>query len=238
MNAYRQSPFSNITPVVKNLIIINVIFFIATWVLGSTQVDLVGLLSAFYFNSPLFHPWQIITYMFMHGGLAHIGFNMLGLFFLGPMLEHTMGSKRFLQYYFITGVGALLIEWLVQGIEVHSLIGSFIIQHGDFTMYAGQPGFEKLQEIYRVPVLGASGAIFGLAVALAMLYPNVELYIMFIPIPVKAKYAVTGYVLIELFSGIGQFSGDNVAHFAHLGGALFGFIMIKYWRMQRPNNYF
>jgi membrane associated rhomboid family serine protease len=238
MNAYRQSPFSNLTPVVKNLIIINIIFYVATWVLGNTQVDLVSLFSAFYFNSPRFHPWQIITYMFMHGGLLHIAFNMLGLFFLGPMLEHTMGSKRFLQYYFITGVGALLIQWLVQAVEVHSLIGSFIIPQGDFSLYGGQPVFEKLAEIYNVPVLGASGAIFGLAVALAMLYPNVELYIMFIPVPVKAKYAVTGYILIELFSGVGQFSGDNVAHFAHLGGALFGFIMIKYWRMQRPNNYF
>lgn len=238
MNAYRQSPFSNLTPVVKNLIIINAIFFIATWVLGHTQINLVSLFSAFYFNSARFHPWQIITYMFMHGGFWHIAFNMLGLFFLGPMLENTMGSKRFLQYYFITGVGALIIQWLVQAVELHSLIGSFIIPHGDFTLYGGQPDFEKIAEIYNVPVLGASGAIFGLAVALAMLYPNVELYIMFIPVPVKAKYAVTGYILIELFSGVGQFSGDNVAHFAHLGGALFGFIMIKYWRMQRPNNYF
>jgi membrane associated rhomboid family serine protease len=236
MSAYRQSPFANLTPVVKNLLIINVIFYIATLVLGE-RFSLVEWLSAFYFDSPLSHPWQIITYMFMHGGFWHIAFNMMGLFFLGPMLEYTMGSKRFLQYYFITGVGALLIQWAVQAIELHSMIGAFTVSHGNLAAYAASPDFEKIREIYGVPVLGASGAIFGLAVALAMLYPNVELYIMFIPIPVKAKWAVTGYVAIELFSGIGQFSGDNVAHFAHLGGALFGFIMIKVWRMQRPNNF-
>ena len=236
MSAYRQSPFANLTPVVKNLLIINIIFYIATLVLGD-RFSLVQWLSAFYFDSPLSHPWQIITYMFMHGGLMHIGFNMLGLFFLGPMLEYTMGSKRFLQYYFITGVGALLIQWAVQAVELHSMIGAFTVSHADLSAYAASPDFEKIREIYGVPVLGASGAIFGLAVALAMLYPNVELYIMFIPIPIKAKWAVTGYVAIELFSGIGQFSGDNVAHFAHLGGALFGFIMIKIWRMQRPNNF-
>ncbi len=236
MSAYRQSPFANLTPVVKNLLIINVIFYIATLVLGD-KFSLVQWLSAFYFDSPLSHPWQIITYMFMHGGFMHIAFNMLGLFFLGPMLEYTMGSKRFLQYYFITGVGALLIQWAVQAVELHSMIGAFTASHGNLAAYAASPDFEKIREIYGVPVLGASGAIFGLAVALAMLYPNVELYIMFIPIPIKAKWAVTGYVAIELFSGIGQFSGDNVAHFAHLGGALFGFIMIKIWRLQRPNNF-
>jgi membrane associated rhomboid family serine protease len=235
MATYRQSPFSNLTPVVKNLLIINVIFFIATIILGD-KLNLVLWLSAFYFNSPLSHPWQIITYMFMHGGFMHIGFNMLALFFLGPMLEYTMGSKRFLQYYFITGVGALLIQWVVQAIEVHSMIGTFTIPHGDYTQFQGYAFFDKLEGVYLSPVLGASGAIFGLAVALAMLYPNVELFVMFIPVPIKAKYAVGGYVLLELFSGVGQFSNDHVAHFAHLGGALFGFIMIKIWRMQRPNN--
>ncbi|MEO6850295.1 MAG: rhomboid family intramembrane serine protease, partial [Mucilaginibacter sp.] len=160
MNAYRQSPFSNLTPVVKNLLIINIIFFVGTWLL-SKQVNLEVLFSAFYFNSPYFHPWQIITYMFMHANIVHIGFNMLGLYFLGPMLEYTMGSKRFLQYYFITGVGALLVQWIVQAIEVHNLIGSFIIPHGDYMQFQGYAFYEKLEAIYLVPVLGASGAIFG-----------------------------------------------------------------------------
>jgi membrane associated rhomboid family serine protease len=237
MNAYRQSPFANITPVVKNLLIINVIFFVATLALGS-RLDMVTWLSAYYFNSPLFHPWQIITYMFMHGGWAHIFFNMFALFIFGPTLEYTMGSKRFLQYYFITGVGALLLQWFVQAIEVHNIVGTFIIPHGDPTPYGDYPDYQKLLEIYGGAVLGASGAIFGLLLAFGVLFPNVELMILFIPIPIKAKYAVTGYILIELFSGIGQFSGDNVAHFAHLGGALFGFILLKIWRMQKPNNNF
>jgi rhomboid-like protein len=237
MNAYRQSPFANLTPVVKNLIIINVIFFVATWILGA-RVGMVTWLSAFYFNSPLFHPWQIITYMFMHANIAHIFFNMFALFIFGPTLEYTMGSKRFLQYYFITGVGALILQWFVQAIEVHNIIGTITIPNGDLSPYVGYPDFNKLEEIYGGAVLGASGAIFGLLLAFGMLFPNVELFILFIPIPVKAKYAVAGYILIELFSGIGQFSGDNVAHFAHLGGALFGFILLKIWRMQRPDNFF
>jgi membrane associated rhomboid family serine protease len=237
MNAYRQSPFANLTPVVKNLIIINVIFFAATWILR-TQVNLVELLSAFYFNSEYFHPWQIISYMFMHGGFWHIAFNMLALFFFGPTLEYTMGPKRFLQYYFITGIGAILLQWFVQAIEVHNIIGAFYTYHGDLSPYIGNPDFGKLQEIYYGPVLGASGAIFGLLLAFAVLFPNVELMILFIPVPIKAKYAVAGYMVIELISGVGQFSGDNVAHFAHLGGALFGFVLLKIWRMKSPGNFF
>ena len=127
MNGYNQSPFANLTPVVKNLLIINVIFFIGTYTLGYVGFDMVKWLSAFYFNSPLFHPWQVVSYMFMHAGLAHIFFNMFALFMFGPILEYTMGPKRFLQYYFITGIGALALQMLVQAIEVHGVIGSFTI---------------------------------------------------------------------------------------------------------------
>ena len=237
MSAYRPSPFANLTPVAKNLLIINIIFFVGTFLL-SKVVNLEFYLSAFYFNSPLSHPWQIITYMFMHANIWHIGFNMLGLYFLGPILEYSMGPKRFLQYYFITGVGALLLQWIVQAIQLHGLIGAFYIPHGDYTQFAGEAVYEKIQEIYRIPILGASGAIFGLAVALAVLYPNLEMMILFIPVPVKAKYAVTGYIVIELISGFGQVAGDNVAHFAHLGGALIGFIVLKTWRMKSPGNFY
>lgn len=239
MNTYRSSPFANITPVVKNLIIINIIFYFATWLLGHQNIDLVTLFSAFYFDSHFFKPWQIVTYMFMHdpNHIEHILFNMFALFVFGPPLESTLGSKRFINFYFITGIGALLLQWGVLAIELHNLIGTFTIP--DINAINGSPEYlEKIGQIINGPVLGASGAIFGILVAFAMLFPNVELYIMFIPIPVKAKYVVIAYIAIELFSGFGQFAGDSVAHFAHLGGALFGFIMIKIWGLNRRNNFF
>jgi membrane associated rhomboid family serine protease len=238
MNYYRQSPFANLTPVVKNLLIINVIFFFATWLLAHVGIDLVSNLSAFYFNSPLFKPWQIITYMFMHGGFAHIFFNMFALFMFGPTLENTMGSKRFLNYYFITGIGALILQMAVQAIEVYQIIGSVTIPDGNLAMYQNYAGFEKLDDIYRGAVLGASGAIFGLLLAFGVLFPDVEMMVLPIPIPIKAKWLVTGYMAVELFLGFGQFSGDSVAHFAHLGGALFGFIMLRIWGLHRRNNFY
>lgn len=254
MNAYRQSPFSSLTPVVKNLLIINIIFYIATFILPAVGVNLVELFAVYYFDSPAFKPWQIITYMFMHSPTSffHILFNMFALFSFGPTLEYVMGSKRFFNFYFITGLGALVLQMLVQAIEVHAITGSFSVARDIFQLNAaGQisvnpaafPGIsyediQKLLSIYGSPMLGASGAIFGLLLAFGMLFPNAELFIMFIPVPVKAKYIIPGYILIELFLGVGQFAGDSVAHFAHLGGALFGFILIKLWGLRRPGNFY
>ena len=234
-----QSPFANMPPVVKNLLILNVIFFIATYALGQ-YFDMVQNLSAFYFNSPLFRPWQIITYMFMHGGFQHIFFNMFALFMFGPMLEYTLGSKKFFNYYFITGIGGLVLHMVVQSIEVHAITGTFTIANpsveGSYLQYGAMA--QELYNLYYTPILGASGAIFGLLLAFGMLFPNLEMMILFIPIPIKAKYVVMGYIAIELFAGFGRFSGDSVAHFAHLGGALFGFILLKIWRVQKPNNFY
>src|SRR5579862_9680790 len=228
MNAQRQSPFANLTPVVKNLLIINVIFFIASLVL-SDKIALISTLPVYYFDSPLFRPWQIITYMFMHGGWEHIFFNMFALFMFGPILEYSLGSKRFFNLYFICGIGAIALQMVVQGIQVHGLTGGFTIPNpaveASYFQYGGEQVAVKLYEIYHTPVVGASGAIFGLLVAFGMLYPNMELFLFFIPIPIKAKYIVPGYILIEIWLGIGQYDGDNVAHFAHLGGALLGFLM-------------
>lgn len=238
MSAYRQSPFANLTPVVKNLLIINIIFFIATWILGS-RIDMITLFGGHYFNSSLFRVWQVISYMFMHGSIAHIFFNMFALFMFGPMLEYSIGSKRFFNLYFICGIGAVVIQMLVQALQVHSITGGIIISHPELDSSFLQFGAnaQKLYDIYNTPIVGASGAIFGLLVAFAMLYPNMEMMILFIPVPIKAKYIIPGYILIELWLGIGQYGGDNVAHFAHLGGALFGFVMVKLWRLQRPGNY-
>ncbi|NHA06415.1 rhomboid family intramembrane serine protease [Mucilaginibacter sp. HC2] len=233
-----QSPFANIPPVVKNLLIINVLFFIGTYILGRSGINLELYLSCFYFNSPFFHPWQIVSYMFMHANIQHIFFNMFALFMFGPTIEYTLGSKRFLQYYFITGIGAVILQMIVQSAEVHAIIGTFTIPNLNFGPYVNLAGFEKLKDIYSTPILGASGAIFGVLLAFGYLFPNVEMMVLFIPMPIKAKYLIAGYIVIELIGGFGQFAGDSVAHFAHLGGALFGFIILKFWRVQRPNNFY
>ncbi|MBS1504600.1 MAG: rhomboid family intramembrane serine protease, partial [Bacteroidetes bacterium] len=191
MSTYRQSPFSNISPVVKNLLIINIIFFVATYLLKN-QFDMVRWLSVFYFNSPFFRPWQIVSYMFMHGGIAHIFFNMFALFMFGPIVEYNIGSKRFFNLYFICGIGAILLQWMVQAIEVHNLVGAFTISENQV---ATPDVIEKIKDIYTTPILGASGAIFGLLVVFGMLYPNMELFLFFIPIPIKAKYIVPGYIV-------------------------------------------
>jgi membrane associated rhomboid family serine protease len=236
-----QSPFSNIPPVVKNLLIINIICFIPFLILGEAGYaeKIVANFGVFYFNSPFFKPWQIVTYMFLHGGWAHIFFNMFALFSFGPIVEYSIGSKKFFNLYFICGIGAIVFQMLVQAIEVYHFTGGFTIINPQLNSSFGQYGQivgQKLFDIYTTPIVGASGAIFGLLIAFGMLYPNMELMIMFIPVPVKAKYIIPVYVVIELFMGVGQFGGDNVAHFAHIGGAIIGFIMVKAWGLQKPNN--
>lgn len=232
-----QNPFTNMTPVVKNLLIINIIFFVATFALDTMGINLVQLLSAFYPGSPFFRLWQIVSYMFMHSGFFHIFSNMLGLIMIGPLLEYTFGPKRFLTYYFITGIGALALQYAVQAFEVHQLTGQFFIDTNTYQPINEQQ-MRHLQEIYFAPILGASGAVFGLLIAIFLLYPDVEVYIYFIPIPVKIKYLVPIYVLFELYGGLRQAQGDSVAHFAHLGGALVGFIVIKLWGYRSRNNFY
>jgi rhomboid-like protein len=169
---------------------------------------------------------------------------MFALFSFGPVLEYSLGSKKFLNYYILTGLGALFLQMVVQAIEVYNITGS-IINPGisDIeTFMRSTPGLsqEKLRSLYGLyysPMLGASGAVFGILIAFGMLYPNTELIMFFIPVPIKAKYLIPAYILLELYLGIKQFSGDSVAHFAHLGGALFGFLLIKYWGLRRPGGY-
>jgi membrane associated rhomboid family serine protease len=244
----RLSPFANIPPVVKNLLIINVIFYIATLMFGGPMMTQV--LGVHYFDSPDFRIWQVITYMFMHdySSLFHIMFNMFALYTFGSSIEFIMGSKRFLNFYLITGLGALALQLLVQSFEVYSITGS-AVNDGNFMVdslkrtisfnpdLVSKDQASTLLGIYLTPMVGASGAIFGLLIAFGMLFPNAELFIMFIPVPVKAKYIIPIYVLLELFLGVKQFSGDSVAHFAHLGGALFGFILVKMWHLKRHDNF-
>eukprot|EP01012_Entosiphon_sulcatum_P006954 TRINITY_DN13411_c1_g2_i1.p1 TRINITY_DN13411_c1_g2~~TRINITY_DN13411_c1_g2_i1.p1 ORF type:complete len:238 (+),score=4.14 TRINITY_DN13411_c1_g2_i1:38-751(+) len=228
-----------IPPVVKNLLIINVLFFIGTLVYNANDTyPLVQWFAVYYFDSPSFKIWQPITYMFMHSPIdyLHIIFNMFALYSFGSILEQRWGAKKFLIFYFITGLGALGLQWAVQSLEIYNQIGHFI---PDITKYVpkNQEELGLLRDIYFGPMLGASGAIFGLLVGFGMLYPNAELLIMFIPIPVKAKYIIPVYIVIELVLGVGKFQGDSVAHYAHLGGALIGFILVKIWKDKKDTFY-
>ena len=221
---------NNITPVVKNLLIINVILFVATWLFQIQGIPLEQYLAVFYFDSPFFKIWQPITHMFMHANLFHIFFNMFGLVMIGGIVENHFGGKRFFNFYMISGLGAIALQWAVQAFEVYQVTGSVL---NDLSVVSSS---QQLLDIYRTPMVGASGAVFGILTAFAVLYPNLELMIMFIPVPIKAKYFVPGYIAFELFMGFSRIEGDSVAHFAHLGGALIGFILVKLWR--NKSNYY
>lgn len=217
---------NGIPPVTKNIIIINLLVWLATISLPdflfrsyNISFDMVNILGLHYFQAEAFHPYQLVTYMFMHdtSSFSHVFFNMFSVFMFGRTVEMTWGSKKFLTFYMITGIGAGLVQ---QAAWAYSLMG---INFSPF-------------ELNQLITIGASGAVFGILLAFGMLYPNAPLFLMFIPIPIKAKYFVIGYGLIELFYGVRQSSGDNVAHFAHLGGMLFGFILVYYWKKKDKNN--
>jgi rhomboid-like protein len=227
-----------IPPVVKSLLILNILFFIATLLYRvGGGFPLISWFAVFFYDSPSFHFWQPITYMFMHSpdNFFHIIFNMFALYSFGSILEAKWGAKKFFAFYFITGIGALALQWAVQTYEVYAAVGHWI----DISTYhpKSQEEHDLLSSIYFGPMLGASGAVFGLLVAFGMLYPNAELLIMFIPVPVKAKYIIPVYILVELSLGVAQIQGDSVAHYAHLGGALIGFILVKIWKDKNDTFY-
>jgi membrane associated rhomboid family serine protease len=226
----------NTPTIVRNLIIINVLFFLGSMVLGvgvSTE-----LFAGTYPGSPYFKPWQIVTHMFMHGGLAHIAFNMFALYMFGSQLERMWGPKRFLNFYLISGLGGFFLHELVLGIQLHEQFGTFFPSL-DVVVPRGASSLVSAQYIEYTfgRVVGASGAIFGLLLAFGMLFPNTRLMLLFPPIPIKAKYFVIGYGAIELFMGMQNNAGDNTAHFAHLGGMLFGYVLLKYWQKDRGTFY-
>ena len=198
-----------LTDVVKNLLIINVIAYVLTHLTGEWGYGWLMDLSVYFPTSEKFQPVQIVTYMFMHGDLMHIFFNMFALVMFGGAIETLWGPKRFLFYYFFTGFGALALEFAVKWYELDSGMIS--------------------PEAVNVPMLGASGAVFGILAAFGMMFPESRIMLIIPPIPMKAKYFVLIYAALEIFLGIGQF-GTGIAHFAHVGGALFGFLLILYWR--------
>ena len=262
---------NNMTDTVKQLLIINVLFFIGSYFVPQAN----ELLALHYFESDGFKFWQPISYMFMHGSLMHIFFNMFALISFGSALEHFWGAKKFIFFYISCGLGAALLHLGVSYFQIHSILDSLsglnlsdsdlkILLNADYRaifssegqMMAGnvktilenakctQEQFNVLitavQE-FQTPSVGASGAIYGLLTAFAFMFPNAELALLFIPVPIKAKYFVPGILAIDLFLGFKGSSlfgsgGTGVAHFAHIGGALFGFIMMWYWKKNSFNN--
>jgi membrane associated rhomboid family serine protease len=271
MTQYRPI-FQNIPPVVKNLIIINVLLMVATWVLQGIGIDLVEYLGLYYPGSEKFRMHQFFTHMFMHGGLTHIFFNMFALWMFGRVLESVWGPRRFLLYYLITGLGAAALHTFVNFLSISAmqnaletfmnspspeLLDHFVQKHlsrpspevVDFInswynnperssyMTEGQHLMERIVQMHMdIPTVGASGAVFGILLAFGMLFPNTQLMLIFPPIPIKAKYFVLGYGALELYLGLTQ-PGSNIAHFAHLGGMLFGFFLIRYWNKHTKNFY-
>jgi len=243
MQQFRPQGFSMLPTVIKNLLIINGLFFLLTIVFGSTfNIDLVKYLGLHYPLSENFGVWQLLSYMFMHdtNGFAHILFNMFALWMFGNTLENIWGPKRFLNYYLITGIGAGVIQILVAWIRISSVEANMhadqiaiVIQEGAGVlsrgMNYGNIDMKNLNLLINTPTVGASGAVFGILLAFGMMFPNSIIYVYF-AIPVKAKYFVLIYGAIEVSMGFANSAGDNVAHFAHLGGMIFGFLLITYWK--------
>lgn len=242
----------NVTETVKQLIIINILFFVGTLLVSGPAYQYLAL---FFPENPDFKAWQPITYMFMHGGFMHILFNMFALFSFGSALEQFWRSKKFLFFYISCGLGSALVHTGVnyyhfqEGLD--ALISNGFSKSEILTLLNEGRIDTRWQEVITVTqfqnftsayvgtAVGASGAIYGIIVAFAFMFPNAELGLMFIPIPIKAKYFVPGLVLVDLYLGISGksiFGGGGVAHFAHVGGALFGFLIVWYWKKNQFNS--
>lgn len=272
---YRPQRFQILPPVVKNLLIINGIFFLATFVLRNRGIELTDILGLHYFGASEFKLYQVVTYMFMHGDFMHIFFNMFALWMFGNTLENYWGPKRFLTFYVVCGIGAAITHYVIYFIEIQPVLAQIdrFLSSPSAELFA-QIKLKGIQDIspelfqlnerlratsddmphqqlqtaidfitqYRIDflndptVVGASGAVFGILLAFGMMFPNTLLYLYF-AIPIKAKYFVFFYGLAELISGIMNRPGDNVAHFAHLGGMLFGFFLIIYWKRKMNRFY-
>jgi rhomboid-like protein len=241
-----RSLFNNMPNVVKNLVIINALFFLAKFVLENQGIDAGKLLGVHYPSSQYFAPYQLVTHFFMHGDIMHIFFNMFALIVFGAHLERRWGPQKFLLFYFITALGAAFLHLLVQGFEIYQIAGEFfpdveildIINLGNgYIRLDVMPGhLSEVGGMYYTTTVGASGAVYGLIAAFAMLFPDVKLMLMFPPIPIKAKWLAIGLGVFALYQGYKDAAGDSIAHFAHLGGMIFGIILVKIW--QRSENRF
>lgn len=250
---FRPGGFSLLPLVVKNLLIINGLAFLAILAFKNVlNLDLNEMYGLYYVGSDLFKPYQFITYMFLHGNFTHLFFNMFAFWMFGNTIENFWGPKRFIIYYFATGIGAAIIHQLVMHFEAQSVING-LIQNGvnqeainemiatgkynpDILAFVDKDKLFTLYSIYNVPTVGASGSVYGILLAFGMLFPNALIYLYF-AIPIRAKWLVIGYGALELWSGLSATPGDNVAHFAHLGGMIFGFILIKFWNRKKLNRW-
>lgn len=216
----------NIPVVTKNLLLVNIIAFVATWILQLRGLDLNDLLGLHFFMAADFQVWQLLTYMFLHSGFTHILFNMFALWMFGVVIENVWGPKKFLFYYISCGVGAGIMQEIAQFFSFY-----FTISAQDPTVGFGELfaiGHQLSTQLNGWTTIGASGAVYAILLAFGMIFPNERIFIFPLPIPIKAKWFVMFYVAIDLFSAMSS-SGDNVAHMAHLGGMLFGYLMIRYW---------
>ena len=235
--------------IVKQLIIINVLFFLGSMSLGNTAYDLLAL---HYPQNPKFAPWQVVTHMFMHGSINHILFNMFGLWMFGGTLAQMWGRNKFLFFYLSTGLGAAALQLGINYFQISTVVGQLVeagysataltetLQSGQnntaLSNVISQAELSQLLTSFNMSMVGASGALYGILVAFAFLFPNTELMIIFLPIPIKAKYFVPILLASDLFFGFSSYSLGPIAHFAHLGGAVTGFIMMWYWKKQQFNN--
>ena len=215
---------NNIPTMTKNLLIVNFLAFIATWVLERSGIDLTSLLGLHFFLASDFHIYQFVTYMFLHGGLTHIIFNMFALWMFGSVIERVWGPKKFIFYYIVCGIGAGVAQEIVQ-------YANYAIEGLAAYQYVNVGGVQMTTNAYinLWTTIGASGAVYAILLAFGMIFPNERLFIIPFPFPIKAKWLIVGYIAIELFSAMSG-PGDGVAHMAHLGGMLFGFLLIRYWQ--------
>ena len=209
---------NRIPTVTKNLLIINVLLWFGSLALTRLGIDLNSLLGLHFFKASNFRLYQLFTYMFMHEGFQHVFFNMFAVWMFGGVMEQTWGARRFLFFYIACGLGAGLIQEGVQYLQWFFELS----QYG--------PTVSMSQYLNMINTVGASGAVYGILLGYGMTYPNNQLFIIPIPVPIKAKWLVTAYVVLELLLGLSNRPGDNVAHFAHLGGMLVGFLIILYWK--------
>ncbi|MDY3402132.1 rhomboid family intramembrane serine protease [Riemerella anatipestifer] len=239
--------FQNIPPITRNLIVINVVVFILGYFLPA---GIENFLPAYFPLSPNFRSWQIITHMFMHGGFPHLLFNMIGLWSFGSVLERALGEKKYLTLYFFSGLGAFILfnVWNYyhfyqltsslhqQGVDLASVFRGANLNNPSLNIraiFGRSDEVAQLQQFLITPMVGASGAIFGVLAAFAVTYPNAGIMILFIPFPIKAKILFPIIIVGSIYLGFTQMAGDNVAHFAHLGGALVGYFLIKMWSRNR-----
>jgi len=240
-----------LTAAIKHLLIVNILFFVATNLYGDQMYQWFSL---WFPENENFGLWQIVSHMFMHGGFMHIAFNMYALYAFGSPLEQMWGKNKFFFFYFSAGLGAALIHTAVNyyyfnegitalvdsGLSKSAVLDTVTKGHYSTEWYgiAGKATIDNFLSAFNIPAVGASGAIYGVLVAFGMSFPNSELFLIFLPVPIKAKYFIPVLIGLDLFSGVTGYSlfGQGIAHFAHIGGALFGFLMMWYWKKNQFNS--